>query len=119
MPPDYIAHVKTGDRKGAGTDADVFLALYNTEGKRSREIKLEGKWWKDEFEQGVVDTFPIDNLANFGIVDKIEVWQDDCGGADWYVESVIIEEVATKTVLPFPVHRWVKKGKKVRRNSED
>ena len=112
VPADYIVYVKTGDRKGAGTGADVYLALYNTEGKRSREIKLEGKWWKDEFGSGKIDSFPVDNVPNFGTLDKLEVWTD--GGDDWYVERISVEDAVTKERTPFPVHRWVKKGKKVR-----
>jgi hypothetical protein len=35
----YVVQITTGDRKGAGTDADVFVQLYGPDGK-SEEIYL-------------------------------------------------------------------------------
>lgn len=44
--------VKTGDKKGAGTDADVFVQLYGADGGKSEEIYLDNK--SDNFERGKV-----------------------------------------------------------------
>ena len=42
----YKISVFTGDVRGAGTDADVYVILYGTEG-RSAELKLGN--WKNNF----------------------------------------------------------------------
>ena len=47
----YVVKVKTGDIKGAGTDADVFIQLYGPDGK-SEEIVLKNQ--TDNFERGKV-----------------------------------------------------------------
>lgn len=111
IPPDFIAYVKTGDKKGAGTNSDVFIAFYNADGDRSRDIKLDVSW-RDDFEAGNIDSFPIEDVVNFGEVKKIEIWRSD-GIDDWFVERIEVENVATKNRVIFPVHRWVKAGKRV------
>ena len=108
IEPDYAIHVKTGDRKGAGTDANVYIALYNDYGKRSRDIQLDCKF-KDDFERGSLDTFPVSNLPNFGRIATIEVWRDDAGpNDDWYVDTVTVENLRMKEQYVFPIHRWVR-----------
>ena len=47
----YVVTVRTGDKSGAGTDADVFVQLYGPDGK-SEEIFLKNR--TDNFEQGKV-----------------------------------------------------------------
>jgi hypothetical protein len=42
--------VWTGSKKGAGTDANVFLQMYGENGKKTDEIQLRNK--TDNFEQG-------------------------------------------------------------------
>ncbi len=39
----YMVHVFTGDKSGAGTDANVFLTIYG-------ESEDSGKWMKDLIE---------------------------------------------------------------------
>lgn len=112
-PPDFIIYVKTGDKKGAGTDADVYIALFTVDGTRSRDIKLDAEW-RNDFVAGRMDNFPVENLPNFGEVTKIEVWRSDDGiSDDWFVERIEVEDVAAKTRVVFPVHRWVKAERKV------
>ena len=53
----YVITVKTGDKRGAGTDANVFMQIYGAEGK-TEEIRLDSK--SDNFERGKVGD---DNLT--------------------------------------------------------
>ncbi|XP_038045097.1 uncharacterized protein LOC119719671 [Patiria miniata] len=111
-PTDFVILVKTGDLKGAGTDADVFIALINEEGTRSRDIPLNSKW-KNDMERGSIDRFPVTNLANFGRVCKIELWRDTDGAMDnWFVERVEVINQSSGEHEIFPIHRWLKALKK-------
>ncbi|XP_033639815.1 arachidonate 5-lipoxygenase-like [Asterias rubens] len=96
---DYVIIVKTGDVKGAGTNANVFIALYNDVGVMSRSIPLDCRW-KDDLESGRVDEFPVSNLADFGRVEKIELWRDSSGlKDDWFVESLAVDDEMLKPVM--------------------
>lgn len=46
----------TGDQKGAGTDANVFIQMYGDKGK-TEELKLRNR--TDNFEKGNMDKFKV------------------------------------------------------------
>lgn len=52
----YEVTVWTGDRKGAGTDANVFLQMYGENGK-TEEYQLRNR--TDNFEQAQCDKFKV------------------------------------------------------------
>ena len=60
---DFEVTIKTGDVKGAGTDANINCVLIDEEGTRSREILLDCLL-RNDFERGQVDTFAISNVKN-------------------------------------------------------
>ena len=65
--------VKTGDVKGAGTDANVFCVLIDEEGTRSQDIKLDCIW-RNDFEKGNVDKFSIktvEDMSKFIFIQEI------------------------------------------------
>ncbi len=47
----YVITTKTGDKRGSGTDANVFIQIYGVDGK-SEEYTLRNK--SDNFERGKV-----------------------------------------------------------------
>ncbi|XP_071948707.1 allene oxide synthase-lipoxygenase protein-like [Antedon mediterranea] len=103
----YTVVVKTGDYKGAGTNANVYVILVNATGLKSREISLDVAW-HDDFEAGKSDKFPVKNLKSFGEITELEVWRDGGDGLDtWFVELIKIMDKHTQKVYVFPVHRWV------------
>lgn len=53
----YNVIVRTGDVRGAGTDADVSIVMYGTQGE-SDVCKLDNIG-KNNFERNQTDTFPI------------------------------------------------------------
>lgn len=55
----YVVKVKTGKKRGSGTDANVFIQLYGLEGK-SEEYQLRSH--SDNFESGKVRILPVDKL---------------------------------------------------------
>ena len=50
----------TGDLKGAGTDANVFLQMYGENGK-TEEHQLRNR--TDNFENGMMDKFKVSEFA--------------------------------------------------------
>ena len=62
---DFEIILKTGDVKGAGTDSNVFCKLYDESGNESHDIKLNCIW-KDDFEKGSLDSFPVKNIDHLG-----------------------------------------------------
>ncbi|XP_071508865.1 polyunsaturated fatty acid 5-lipoxygenase-like [Diadema antillarum] len=100
--------VKTGDRVGMGTDADVYIAFYNTDGFRTRDFKLDKAFFFD-FKRGKLDEFDIyiDN-ENFGPLAFIEIWLDEWALLNhWYCEYIEVQALNTEVVHKFPVNRWI------------
>ena len=85
---DWIINTKTGNGDGAGTDANVYVQLHGTEGRRTGFIELENQS-HDDFERGSVDTFAI-TTADLGDLTWICLRVDDAGlFPDWTVEYVL------------------------------
>ncbi|XP_055894547.1 allene oxide synthase-lipoxygenase protein-like isoform X2 [Biomphalaria glabrata] len=110
---DYKVEIKTGDRIGAGTDANVWIKLYDDIGRSTPAMRLE-QVFKNTFEQCSTDHFEISasktkNLKKDGPVARIEFWRDNCGpSSDWYVDIIYVTNKVTKSKFVFPVYRWVK-----------
>eukprot|EP00794_Sanderia_malayensis_P016965 gene16965-18674_t len=86
----YEVEVYTGDVRGAGTNANVFIVLYGEQGK-SDEFSLRNK--TDNFERAQVDKFKVES-SEIGRLTKIRVGHDDSGfGAAWYLEKIIIRRM--------------------------
>ncbi|KAK6976133.1 allene oxide synthase-lipoxygenase protein [Biomphalaria glabrata] len=110
---DYIIEIKTGDTVGAGTNANVWIVLYDETGKSTSAIKLD-QTLKNNFERGSNDVFQISksqtsDLKKDGQIARVEFWRDDHGSSsDWYVDKIEVQNKATKSLFVFPVYRWVK-----------
>ena len=80
----------TGDRMGAGTDANVFVTLYGNRG-RTDKIPLRSKT-VDTFERGQSDVFVVDGV-NVGQMKKLRIEQDGRGrGSDWFLDRVVVTD---------------------------
>jgi hypothetical protein len=107
----YTVRVKTGDRKDAGTDANVKIRLYDEEGKETKDIKLD-VIFRDDFEEGKLDEFHIQDDASLSTkINKIAISRDNAGdwlkSADWYVEYIEVEVDETREFFVFPINRWI------------
>ena len=51
--------VKTGLQKGKGTDSHIHVLLNDNNGRKSKIMELNCKF-KDNFESGQIDIFPVD-----------------------------------------------------------
>lgn len=102
-----MVHVRTGDRKGAGTDANVFIILEDVDGKRTPETKLD-KLLHNDHERGQTCTYQIYTAQGFKEIVRIELWRDDHGfGADWYVDLIHVEHQKLNSSHSFPIQRWI------------
>ncbi|KAH3815018.1 hypothetical protein DPMN_143537 [Dreissena polymorpha] len=98
--------VKTGDRLGAGTDANVFVILYGNGGS-SDETKLDDLF-RNDFERGQTDVFYIED-QQFETVTSLELWKGSAGlFADWYIDTITVKNVSTAWQTVFPIFRWIK-----------
>ncbi|CAF4139370.1 unnamed protein product, partial [Rotaria sordida] len=72
----YIVHVFTGDKYGAGTDANVFLTIYGkSEDTGERELR-QSKKNREKFERNQEDIFEI-KAASLGKLKQIKIRHDD------------------------------------------
>eukprot|EP01121_Diplochlamys_sp_Union-15-3_P013545 TRINITY_DN4215_c0_g1_i1.p1 TRINITY_DN4215_c0_g1~~TRINITY_DN4215_c0_g1_i1.p1 ORF type:complete len:964 (-),score=265.67 TRINITY_DN4215_c0_g1_i1:44-2935(-) len=100
----YKVTIKTADRRGAGTDARVFVCLYGDKGKTGDKV-LDAA--KDAFEKGKVSVFGIDSL-DLGVVNKIRIGHDGSGfAAGWFLDKVTVRNEKTGEEWFFICGRWL------------
>lgn len=115
----YRMHVVTGDRRGAGTDANVYVVLHDRQGRATLPILLN-KVFSNDNERGSTTTMEL--KADCGIagpVAKVEVWRDNFadlsiigtvlgylfgkhtkrGSSAWFLDRVAVEEVKVSPEL--------------------
>jgi hypothetical protein len=112
----YIVHVQTGDRFGAGTDANVYLRIQGDAGELDAvQLKNErGAMFdlKNQFERNRRDTFILQNVQSVGTIKSIDVWHDNSGiGPAWFLEYVEISDPDLRLTFRFPCHKWLRKPK--------
>ncbi|XP_052793619.1 allene oxide synthase-lipoxygenase protein-like isoform X2 [Mya arenaria] len=107
----FVIYVRTGDKKNAGTDANVKIRLHDTHGTHTEDLTLDN-FFRNDFESGRLDVFPIKDLKVKGFdghVSMVEFWRDNAGlGADWYVDKIVVENRKTNDTFIFPVFRWIR-----------
>ncbi|XP_035228513.1 allene oxide synthase-lipoxygenase protein-like [Stegodyphus dumicola] len=100
-------HVTTGDRKRAGTDANIWMIIHDEKGHSTNTIKLN-RTLKNDHERGATCTFFACSGQGFGLPSKVEFWRDSFGlGHSWFLERIIVEDKVHSTEHVFPVHRWI------------
>ena len=90
----YEITVETGDKSGAGTDANVFIQLYGDQGK-TEQVVLNDK--SDNFERGAIEKFKrlMSDVGEFPL--KLRVGHDGKGFGDgWFLNRIIIQRPKNK-----------------------
>ncbi|CAH1793219.1 unnamed protein product [Owenia fusiformis] len=105
---EYTVHVKTGNKRGAGTDGNVYISLIDINERESQVIHLD-IWWRDDFEAGQKGCYSVKSgRQDLEHVNQIRLWRDDNDAEDtWYVETVVVERCRDKDKSIFPINRWV------------
>ena len=83
----YRIHVVTGDRRGAGTDANVYLTFFDTSGNKSKIIQPKTNFLKNDHERGSTTTIDVsaDDIGISPPFDSIEIWRDNFGNVPSYL----------------------------------
>ncbi|XP_060788698.1 lipoxygenase homology domain-containing protein 1 [Neoarius graeffei] len=109
MSTTYTLRIKTGEKKYAGTDANVFVVLYG-EYDDTGIINLKAsKTHKNKFEQGCIDEFIVE-AVNLGELKRIRIGHDNAGGSGWFLDWVEIDAPSQGLKLCFPCGHWMDKG---------
>ncbi len=84
----YIITTKTANKRGAGTDSNVFIQIYGADGK-TEEVSVNNR--TDNFERGKEDVFKIE-ADDVGPIYKVRIGHDGAGmNAGWMLESLSIQ----------------------------
>ncbi|KAM6301572.1 lipoxygenase homology domain-containing protein 1 [Podargus strigoides] len=106
----YTVKVKTGDKKHAGTDANVFITLYGSKDDTGIVSLKASKINKNKFERGKVDEFTVESV-DIGDLKKIKIGHDNTGNSTgWFLEWVEIDAPSLGQCLKFPCGRWLDKS---------
>lgn len=104
---EYQIYVKTGDKIGASTKADIKLTVYGDKG-RSKEFYLDkSKRHKITFQKGKEDLF-MKAFPHVGKLKKIKIGHDRTElSFAWFLESVTIFDMKDKRVYDFICNKWL------------
>ncbi|XP_054673049.1 oxygen-regulated protein 1 isoform X1 [Grus americana] len=104
---EYTIKVYTGDKRGAGTDANVHIILFGNEDKSEVFQLSQSLEHRNPFERGRVDTFKI-KTKKLGSLHSIEIGHDGKGFASgWFLEKVEITDASRNSVYCFNCNRWL------------
>ena len=96
---DYKITIKTADRPGASTDANIYIQITGKEGE-SVEFLLDNA--QDNFERAQTDVFTVASVS-LGELTKIRMRTDNRGlGGAWLPESIQIYDESTNKNIFFP-----------------
>ncbi|KAH3764217.1 hypothetical protein Pelo_3920 [Pelomyxa schiedti] len=99
----YIISVHTGNRRGAGTNANVFLEIFGAKGT-SEKRKLDAKG--NLFERNRVDNFQFE-CVDLGELQKIVIGHDNSGvNSAWFLDKVVVREHDSGKIWHFPCGHW-------------
>ncbi|XP_075255415.1 lipoxygenase homology domain-containing protein 1-like isoform X2 [Convolutriloba macropyga] len=107
----YKVDVYTGNEKGAGTDANVFLQIFGDLGDSGRQKLSKSTTYTDKFEKGHKDSFDL-QLLDLGKLHKLIIEHDNSNwGAAWFLDKVEITNTASGEFVEFPCYKWLDKSK--------
>jgi hypothetical protein len=102
--------VKTSDVSGAGTDANVYIIVYGTNGN-SGEHRLNGYISGNAFESGDTDVVTLTGITDIGEITSIKIRHDNkYAGAGWHL-SYITVTLPNKNPKKFNCNCWIESGK--------
>lgn len=105
VPVKYEIIVLTGDVKGAGTDANVFVTIFGANGDSGRR-QLRQKL-RNLFERGRTDRFLVEML-DLGELLRIKVEHDNRGSScGWYLECIEVTNTANSVTTIFQCGEWL------------
>ncbi|XP_062984875.1 lipoxygenase homology domain-containing protein 1 [Elgaria multicarinata webbii] len=106
----YTVQVKTSDIGGAGTDANVFMAIFGENGDTGTLAMKESNR-NNKFERDQLDVFYFSDVLSLGDLCKVRIWHDNKGiGPGWHLEYIDVEDSLIDKIFRFQCDRWLAKG---------
>ena len=104
----YVVECYTGDKIGAGTDADVFLTVFGERGDTGQRSISDSFTNLIKFERGQIDVFKLETVS-LGRLEKIRIGHNGkLPGAGWYLTKVVVREEANDAMKEtFECNRWL------------
>ncbi len=103
----YKVSVHTGDKRGAGTDANVFIILHGEKGDSGkRNLESSG----NNFERARIDTFGVE-VIDIGELTKVTIGHDGSGfGSGWFLDNIVVRDQTLRNKeYKFQCGRWLDK----------
>ena len=86
--------------------------MYDSKENKSPEIPMD-HYFHDDLERGQTDVYQSRAVSGMGSIVKIEIWRSDSFiGSDWFCDVIVVHDVRKEQSRYFPVHRWIKTGKR-------
>lgn len=105
VPVNYEIIVITGNEKGAGTDANVFITIYGSNGDSGRR-QLRQKF-RNLFEREQTDRFLMEML-DMGELQKVRVEHDNTGPSPgWLLDRVEVTNTSNGVTTIFLCRKWL------------
>ncbi|XP_062236812.1 lipoxygenase homology domain-containing protein 1 [Platichthys flesus] len=105
VPVKYEIIVITGDVKGAGTDANVFITVYGVNGDSGKRPLRQKN--RNLFERGRTDRFVLEML-DLGELLRVRVEHDNShSNSSWYLECVEMTNTANSVTTIFQCGKWL------------
>lgn len=109
VPVKYEAIVITGDEKGSGTDANVFITIFGTNGDSGRRQLCQK--FRNLFERGQTNRFILE-LLDMGDLLRVCVEHDNSGlSPGWLLSRIEITNTANGVTTIFICGKWLDKNK--------
>ncbi|TKC40963.1 hypothetical protein EI555_011224, partial [Monodon monoceros] len=106
----FSVTIKTGDKKNAGTDANVFITLFGTQDDTGMTLLKSSKTNSDKFERDSIEIFTVETL-DLGDLWKVRIGHDNTGKAPgWFVDWVEVDAPSLGRCMTFPCGRWLAKS---------
>jgi hypothetical protein len=87
----YTVDVYTGDKRGAGTDANVYCILHGKLGDTGERQLTKSTQHTNKFERKQLDTFVLD-AVDLGELQSLTIGHDGSGpGAGWHLDKVAVK----------------------------
>lgn len=104
----YDVSIQTGNVDGAGTDADVHIKLFGSQGVTNGNLLDSAD---NDFEANSYRTYSINRTGELGTIQKVQIWHDNNGKyPEWFFNELWVENVWKDTVLDcqyFPCFSWL------------
>jgi hypothetical protein len=100
----YRITLYTGDVGSAGTDANVYITLYGSQGTSAeRALDKSG----NDRERGDVDVYSIE-MTDLGNLSRVRIRHDNTGvGPGWFLDKITVQNEGSGKTWVFPCNRWL------------